>query len=180
MAHERGIHEVYADDSDRADYLVWGRKTSPLTRRGFLAKSGLLAMSAALGAKIPFAQNLPAGLIPAALANSEEEFEIPGKEGLKVLNDRPISAETPPHLLDDDVTPTNRLFIRNNGFPPSAESIDAEKWRLETAGESCENPTSFRLETLKRELPHHTYQLQIECTGNGRSEFNPPALGNQN
>jgi DMSO/TMAO reductase YedYZ molybdopterin-dependent catalytic subunit len=32
---------------------------------------------------------------------------------------------------------------------------------------------------LKERFAHHTLQLQIECGGNGRSEFYPPALGNQ-
>ena len=37
---------------------------------------------------------MPGGLIPAALAQTTEPFEIPGKEGLIILNDRPINAET--------------------------------------------------------------------------------------
>lgn len=32
---------------------------------------------------------------------------------------------------------------------------------------------------MKSKFEHHTYRLQIECGGNGRSEFNPPASGNQ-
>jgi hypothetical protein len=40
---------------------------------------------------------MPGGLIPAALAQSDEAFELPGKDGLLVLNDRPLNAETPAH-----------------------------------------------------------------------------------
>jgi DMSO/TMAO reductase YedYZ molybdopterin-dependent catalytic subunit len=134
-------------------------------------------MGTVLGASIPFADNFPGGLIPAALAQDDEPFEIPGKDGLIILNDRPINAETPPHLLDDDITPANRFFIRNNGIPP--ETIDLTTWTLEIAGESCEKATKFTLEELKQNFEHHTYQLQLECGGNGRSEFNPPAKGNQ-
>ena len=54
-------------------------------------------MSAALGAAIPFARFMPAGLIPAAFAAESAETEIEGKEGLIVLNTRPINAETPAH-----------------------------------------------------------------------------------
>ncbi len=61
---------------------------------------------------------MPGGLIPAALAATDEPFEIPGKDGLIVLNDRPLNAETPPHLLDDDIKPANRFFVRNNGIRP--------------------------------------------------------------
>jgi len=177
MKKERGIHELYAEDSEKADWLVWGRKTDPMTRRGFIKKSGLLAMGTILGASIPFAENFPGGLIPAALAQGDEPFEIPGKDGLIILNDKPINAETPPHLLDDDITPANRFFIRNNGIPP--ETVDLTTWTLEIAGESCKKTTKFTLEELKQNFEHHTYQLQLECGGNGRSEFNPPAKGNQ-
>jgi DMSO/TMAO reductase YedYZ molybdopterin-dependent catalytic subunit len=123
---------------------------------------------------------MPGGLIPAALANSDKPFKLPGKiDGLTILNDRPFNAETPPHLLDDDVTPADHLFVRNNGHPPPMESIDPETWTLEIAGESCKNPQTFTLPELKKTFKHYTYQLTIECGGNGRSEFNPPATGNQ-
>jgi DMSO/TMAO reductase YedYZ molybdopterin-dependent catalytic subunit len=174
-----GIHQLYAADPERADWLLWGRKADPLSRRGFLQGSGYAAMSAALGASIPFAHLMPGGLIPAALAQTGEAFQLPGKDGLVVLNDRPINAETPPWLLDDDVTPASRLFVRNNGIPPQTEGIDPEAWVLEIGGESCLEPQSFTLAQLKKRFEHHSYQLVLECGGNGRSEFNPPAKGNQ-
>ena len=137
-------------------------------------------MTAALGADIVFGDKMPAGLIPAALAQSEEPFRLPGKDpGLSVLNDRPINAETPAHLLDHDVTPGDRLFVRNNGNPPLLENIDPQTWQLEIGGEACEKPAVFTLPQLKEKFEHHSYQLQIECGGNGRSEYNPPASGNQ-
>ncbi len=177
--NERGIHEIYANEPETADATVWGREVDPVSRRGFFRKAGLSAMTAALGAEIVFGDMMPGGLIPAALAQSPEPFRIPGKEGLNVLNDRPINAEAAAHMLDDDITPASKLFVRNNGIPPLLENIDPEKWELEIAGEACENPTVFTLPELKEKFEHHTYQLQIECGGNGRSEYNPPASGNQ-
>ena len=174
-----GIHELYGADPEAADEQLWGRKSDPLTRRGFLKGSGLAAMSAALGASIPFAEFMPGGLIPAALAQSDAPFEIPGKDGLIVLNDRPLNAETPAHLLDDRITPRERLFIRNNGIPPSESSIDVAGWTLEIAGESAARSTRYTIAELKEKFEHHAYQLVIECGGNGRSEFQPPASGNQ-
>jgi DMSO/TMAO reductase YedYZ molybdopterin-dependent catalytic subunit len=179
MDNERGIHELYEADPIEADELVWGRSSDPQTRRGFLKMSGLAAMSAAVGASIPFAHLMPGGLIPAALAQSGEPFVIPGKEGLIVLNDRPINAETPAHLLDDRVTPAKYLFVRNNGVPPVASKTDPATWTLEFGGESVAREMSFSIAELKEEFDHHTYQLQLECGGNGRSEFVPPASGNQ-
>ncbi|MCE0732406.1 sulfite oxidase [Halomonas sp. G15] len=175
----RGLHELYAEDPENADRLLWNREVDPVTRRGFLKRSSLLAMAAAVGGSIPFADKMPGGLIPAALAQSEEPFTLEGKEGLTVLNDRPINAETPAHLLDDDITPAKYMFVRNNGIPPEVESIDADTWELEIGGESCENPQTFTIADLKEKFEHHTYQLQVECGGNGRSEYVPSASGNQ-
>jgi DMSO/TMAO reductase YedYZ molybdopterin-dependent catalytic subunit len=142
--------------------------TNYLSRRGFIKCSGLAAMSTVAG-----------GLIPATFTHAQTPFQVPGKPDLIVLNDRPINAETPAHLLDDAVTPTDRLFVRNNGIPPAIEGIDSEQWTLQVTGESCIRPQSFTLAELKSTFGHHTLQLQIECGGNGRSEFYPPATGNQ-
>lgn len=174
-----GIHEAYSNDPIQADLELFGREVDPITRRGFLQKSSLLAMAAVLSSNIPFASNMPGGLIPAALANSDVPFSIPGKEGLIYLNDRPINAEIQAHLLNDEFTPGKHFFIRNNGIPPELKSIDLKTWTLEIAGESCERPTTFTLDELKSKFKHHTYALTVECGGNGRSEFNPPAKGNQ-
>lgn len=169
----KGIHELYKENPEKADQLIWGREVHPITRRGFLKKSGLWAMSAALGANIPFADYMPSGLIPAAFADTDEPFRIAGKHpGLIVINDRPVNAETPAHLLDDLITPADKLFIRNNGIPP--ENIDPAAWMLRIEGESVKSHAQFSLEDLKRKFKHYTYQLTIECAGNGRSEFNPP------
>ncbi len=175
-----GIHALYADDPIVADKIVWGRETAQASRRGFLKQAGLVTMSAALGSFIPFANKMPSGLIPAAFAAETKAFTIKGKDGLRVLNDRPINAETPPHLLDDDFTPGKYFFVRNNGLPPAHETIgDTSKWKLEIAGESCLKPQTFTLAELKKRFKHYTYAITLECGGNGRSEYNPPAKGNQ-
>lgn len=179
MHERRGIHELYAHDPDAADQRLWGRRVDPLSRRGFLRGSGLAAMSAALGASIPFARFMPGGLIPVAFAETDSSFELAGKSGLIVLNDRPVNIETPAHLLDDDVTPIDRLFVRNNGTPPNVAGLDADTWELEVTGESCLRPVKLTLGQLKTRYRHHTLQLQLECGGNGRAEFYPPASGNQ-
>ena len=142
-----------------------------------MGSAGLAALNAALGVPIVHADRLPAGLLPIALEGATATPLLPGKPELTVLNDRPINAETPAHLLDDPVTPAQRLFVRNNGLPPA--SADASTWTLSIDGEACANPQSFDIATLNREFESHTYQLLIECGGNGRSEFFPPASGNQ-
>ena len=65
---ERGLCELYAEDPERADALLFGRVAYP-DRRGFLKGAGLAAMAAAVGASIPFHRNFPAGLIPSVMCH---------------------------------------------------------------------------------------------------------------
>ena len=103
----------------------------PINRRGFL--SGLATMTTLVGSEIVFARFMPAGLVPVAFAQTASPFLIPGKDSeLVVLNDRPINAETPAHLLNDEVTPASKLFVRNNGIPP--QKVDINSWTLTIEG----------------------------------------------
>lgn len=172
MPKERGLFELY-EDPERADALIWSRRRFI---KGAAAGSGVLGMQARLGGIIRYSRFLPAGYLPVALA--EQNRPIQGSKGdLRVLNDRPLNAETPAHLLDDQVTPASRLFVRNNGLLP--ETTDTGNWQLHISGESCLQPRTFSIADLKREFDQHTYQLQLECGGNGRSEFRPRVPGNQ-
>lgn len=175
MRKERGLCELYDVDPERADAMVWGR-VAHADRRGFLRGAGLAAMGAVVGSSIPFGRNMPSGLIPAALAESTDSFRIEGKDGLTVLNDRPVNAETPAHLLDDDITPTDRHFIRNNGLVP--ETTSPEGWRLTVDGE-VDTPLDLSIADLQDRFEVVTMPLQVECGGNGRAAFNPSASGNQ-
>ncbi|MBY5921517.1 molybdopterin-dependent oxidoreductase [Ferrimonas balearica] len=172
---QKGLYELYQNDPDHADEKVFGRQSYP-DRRGFLKGAGLATMAAVLGGAIPFHRSMPAGIIPAAFAEGLEDMVIEGKDGLVVLNDRPVNAETPPHLLDDDITPTARHFIRNNGLPPT--EVDADKWTLTIDG-LVEQPMTLTLAQLKSEFDVVTEALLIECGGNGRAFFDPKAKGNQ-
>jgi len=169
---ERGLYELY-DDPERADALLWSRRRF-LT--GSLQGTGLAALQRQLGALVRFAPFLPAGYIPIGLAEQAAEIES-SDGGLRVLNDRPLNAETPAHLLDDDITPEGRLFVRNNGLLP--ERTDPRDWTIAVSGESCLKPRVFSIADLKRSFATHTYQLQLECGGNGRAEFRPRVPGNQ-
>ena len=168
----RDIHEFFSADPIAADDAFFGRK-SYADRRGFLRGAGLAAMAAMVGAAIPFHRNMPAGLIPAAFA---DEAVLVGKDGLTLLNDRPLNAETPPHLLDDPITPTPRHFIRNNGIPPS--EADPDTWTLTIDG-LVDRPMTLSIHELQSRFEVVTMALAIECGGNGRAFFEPPARGNQ-
>jgi sulfite oxidase len=139
-------------------------------------------MTAALGVTIPFARHIPDGLVPAAWAETGEDAaavlaELGKDPGLVVIGDRPFVAETPEHLLDDDTTPIEKFFIRQNGIPP--EMIDdPDSWELTIEGE-VDEPITLTLAEIKDRFEHVTLRMVLECGGNGRSFFDPPARGNQ-
>ena len=166
------FYQNHKDGPEGAEEELFGRKINS-DRRGFLRGAGLASLAALVGGAIPFSQNMPAGFIPAALAEADV---LNGKDGLTILNDRPVNAETPPHLLDDDITPISRHFVRNNGHPPT--EMNADTWTLTIDG-LVENPITMTIADLKSKFEVVTKNLVIECGGNGRSAFNPPAKGNQ-
>ncbi|MEO0372880.1 MAG: sulfite oxidase [Pseudomonadota bacterium] len=168
----QSLRAFFAADPEKADKEFFGRVSNP-DRRGFLRNTGLATMAAMVGTSIPFHPNMPMGFVPAALAN---EDILVGKDGLTLLNDRPVNAETPPELLDDAITPTSRHFIRNNGIPP--EDVDPATWTLTIDG-FVDTPMEMTIADLKSRFEVVTMALTLECGGNGRSFFTPPAKGNQ-
>lgn len=179
---ERGFFELYQDDPERADALVFGRRSNA-SRRGFLKGAGLASMGAMVGGAIPFSQNMPSGFIPAALAQGTPAaagpkiLKMDGKAELVILGDKPFVAETPEHLLDDTITPNDKIFIRNNGNPPDPVA-NPDGWEFTLDGE-VNTPLKLTLGEMKQKFRAVTYAMQMECGGNGRSFFEPKASGNQ-
>lgn len=145
-------------------------------RRKFLKKAGMASIAGLSLNEIVFSKNIPDGL---------EFLGIDGKQNLPqgvnpemtLLNDLPWNIEAKAHLLDDPITPADKFFIRNNGTAP--ENINPDTWTLTIEGESVEATKTYSIADLKSKFETQSYQLVIECGGNGRSEFNPPAKGNQ-
>lgn len=144
-------------------------------RRKFLKKAGVSGIATLLGAEIVFA--LPKGYTPIALEAKDPQSLFGKHPDMVTLNDQPWNVEAQAHLLDDKVTPADKMFIRNNGLVP--ESIDMENWSLTIRGEAVNQEKTYSLKELKEKFPKYTYQLVLECGGNGRAEFFPPADGNQ-
>ncbi|WP_439481681.1 sulfite oxidase [Cyclobacterium plantarum] len=149
---------------------------NPSNRRNFIKKTSLGSLGALLGVKIVYA--LPEGYLPLALHQENDPGKLFGKhEEMVVLNDQPWNVEAQAHLLDEPVTPADKMFIRNNGIIP--EDVDVNSWTLTIKGESSSQEKTYSLQELKTKFSPHSYQLVLECGGNGRSEFYPPAEGNQ-
>lgn len=176
---ERGLFELYQLDPERADSLLWARTSYSKSRRGFFKDSGKLALATALGAPVVFSDLLPSGLIPLALGSTTEQELVKTKDGLIILNDRPLSLETPPHLLDDEYTPVGRLFVRNNGYVPQMALKKEAKGFVLTIDGEVEKSLQLSLKDLKSEFKQYTRHYVLECGGNGRLGFSPPTKGNQ-
>lgn len=150
---------------------------SKLSRRAFISQASLAAFASLLGARIVFGERMPEGLVPLGIDNLGD-VPLEGKNpALKVLNNRPVNVETPAHLLDSAITETSNVFVRNNGIPPQ-KVIEAD-WRLTIEGESVIGRREYTLSELKSRFEVVSLNLVMECGGNGRNEFNPPAKGNQ-
>lgn len=148
-----------------------------MKRRNFIRKSALGSLSCIIGAEIVFGKSIPEGYQILALQDPDP-FQIFNKDkSMVVLNNKPWNMEAQAHLLDDKITPNKYMFIRNNGLVP--EKIDEQNWILTVEGESVKQKKTYTLKDLQSKFKHYTYQLTLECGGNGRSEFQPTSEGNQ-
>ena len=169
MRRQQTLHVLGRDNQGRGDSTILGR-------RSMLRGASLAAFSAALGAIIPYGRFMPEGYVPVALAQ-EARLAFPGKSpDLVVLGDKPLVAETPAHLLDDEVTPTGVHYIRNNGQIPEPPA-NPEAWELTIDGE-VERPLKLTLGELRGRFENVSHNLVLECGGNGRTQFVPQARGN--
>lgn len=148
-----------------------------MNRRKFIERTALASITGLVGTEIVYGLKIPRGYVPLALQDPDP-FKLFNKDkDMVVLNDKPWNMEAQAHLLNDKVTPSSKMFLRNNGLIP--EEIDLDSWTLTINGESVQKEKTYTLKELKSKFNTHTYQLTLECGGNGRSEFNPPAKGNQ-
>lgn len=134
-------------------------------------------MSAMVGADMVFASTIPKGYVPWVLLDKDPGKLFGKHKEMMVLNDLPWNIESPAHLLDDKVTPSDKMFVRNNGLVP--DNIDLGQWSLTIDGESVKKKKTYSLNELESKFKHYTYQLTLECSGNGRKEYYPPTEGNQ-
>lgn len=154
-------------------------ETAPYTRRNFLINSGKVALLASMGlfgagCEAVNKGLLDRGLMPIAL-DDLQAAALPKPEML-VHTENPFNGEFAPHLLNDDVTPTERHFVRNNsGIPKRAIEKDFNGWKLIVDGEVNKELTLSMDDLLN--FTQVTYEVVLECAGNGRSLFDPNVDG---
>ncbi len=158
-----------------------------LSRRVFITAAGRLGALLAVGSSVlaneTYAQTSPASAgaapqpaVPAALPGPvvPNAAILAEKDPLmKVLTERPLTANVTAEHLDDPVTPSSRLFIRNNMLTPD---LKAEGHRL-TVGGLVDTPLSLDLQELKKKFAAVTIQGMLECAGSGRTSFSPRPKG---
>jgi len=96
------------------------------------------------------------------------------KPELRILPTVELNAESPAHLLDDDITPVERLFARNTGTMPLPSASDIAAWTLAIDG-CVRMPRRWTIAELRQQFETATRIAVLECAGNGRAFFPEPA-----
>ena len=143
------------------------------TRRSFLAGAAGAGAYALLGETL--AQEKPVAKPEAAPPGTVLNDVIKNGKApaMQYHSERPLTGSVPAHEHDFDVTPTERMFIRNNLLTPD---IDINAHRLTLTG-LVDREISFSVEELKKAFPAVTMQGMLECAGSGRLGFQPRASG---
>jgi Oxidoreductase molybdopterin binding domain len=103
----------------------------------------------------------------------ERSLVAASKPELVVLDTPDLNAETPPHLLDDDITPISRLFTRSTGIVPGLTADRIAAWTLTVDG-CVRTPRTWTVAALKQEFEPVSVTAVMECAGNGRAYFPQP------
>jgi DMSO/TMAO reductase YedYZ molybdopterin-dependent catalytic subunit len=88
-------------------------------------------------------------------------------------SERPLTGSVPAHEHDFDVTPSHRMFVRNNLLTPA---IDINTHRLTIKG-LVDKELTFSVFDLAKNFKTVTVQGMLECAGSGRSAYQPKASG---
>src|SRR5205085_10582286 len=121
------------------------------------------------------AVNLSGGMCAWAAAGLPVVTPGPDITGLVVHRTRPLNCETSiPALIGGVVMPNVRFYVRNHFETPQ---LDPASWQLEVSG-LVERPLRLSLRDLHN-MRSETLVATLECAGNGRSGFDPPADGEQ-
>ena len=100
----------------------------------------------------------------------------PGKRPLVRLSEQPPNYESPIDYLGAAITPNEDFFVRYN--LSDVPRIDADRWTLAIGGPGVKCDAALSLADL-RKLPAAEVAAVCQCSGNGRSLFEPPTPGTQ-
>jgi sulfite oxidase len=132
---------------------------------GGMAGAGALA---GFGIGTARAQDTPP---PNTLSN--EQIKAEKAASMQWHSERPLTGSVPAHEHDFDVTPKDRMFVRNNLLTPL---IDINAHRVTIKG-LVGKELSFSVFELAKAFPTVQLQAMLECAGSGRSTYKPTASG---
>lgn len=109
-----------------------------------------------------------------------EEDEEPSLEekfpGLRILSPLPENAEAAAHATYTNmITQKEEFYIRNHYPSPD---IDEDEWTVSLTG-LVDSEVELSMDELKRRFTTETVFHTMQCSGNGRSYFDPQVGGNQ-
>jgi DMSO/TMAO reductase YedYZ molybdopterin-dependent catalytic subunit len=142
-------------------------ESNRIDRRHFLGSVASAGALAALGIKEAAAQAEPAGTIPADAIKAEKA------KAMQWHSERPLTGSVPAHEHDFDVTPNERMFVRNNLLVPD---IDFKSHRIKITG-LVDSELEFSMDELYKSFQGVTLQGMLECAGSGRTGYQPRASG---
>jgi len=96
--------------------------------------------------------------------------------GVEVLSPDPENAQAAERSTYDDqyITPAEELYIRNHYLSPD---IDEGDWSVSVTG--VDEEPEITVEELRNDYSEETVTFALQCSGNGRSFFDPEVSGNQ-
>jgi DMSO/TMAO reductase YedYZ molybdopterin-dependent catalytic subunit len=116
-------------------------------------------------------ESKPAAELPGAIPNAEV---MAGKDPvLKMHSERPLTASAPAEFQNFAVTPTRRMFVRNNLVTPK---VDEARHVLSVKG-LVDRPLELSMAELKGKYAVWSQQAMLECAGSGRTGFQPTPRG---
>jgi DMSO/TMAO reductase YedYZ molybdopterin-dependent catalytic subunit len=136
-----------------------------ISRRDFVKTATALTAMAALG-------DIPSGLF----AEERRLVKFPEKADLILRTARPPQLETPLHYFKELITPNPAVFVRWH-ISNIPTSVDLKDWGLRVGG-NTEKEIRLSMEDLKK-FERVTYTAVMQCSGNGRSFFDPRVAGGQ-
>jgi sulfite oxidase len=147
------------------------RHTADASRRHFVAGLAGAGALAALGEA--FAQATPAEPAPPPGTIASDAIKAEKAKSMQFHSERPLTGSVPAHEHDFDVTPNDRMFVRNNLLTPA---LDIDAHRLTIKG-LVDKELSFSVFDLAKSFGSMSLQGMLECAGSGRSAFQPRASG---
>lgn len=141
-----------------------------ITRRNLLGATAGLMAAAGLSPSSARAQAAAPAAAPAAATAKPFPSYVSWKHVDSMIVHTPTTIETKRSAIGSSIiTPSDRLFIRNNLPAPSAADIgDVNAWQVNIEGVG--KPQSLSIADLKQ-MGYETMATVLQCSGNGRGLF---------